>query len=237
MDEIFHDQFPEDAVSHALPGTRPMAAGDWLRTDERFAEQMALRDHLIAHNRSAVIGALPGAQAAVEELFDTVCDVLSVSGDRYERPDGVTVPIERDDPLATLGRLCQEDLVVMTRGEDEHILAAAVLCFPSRWTLAQKLGRPLTRIHRPVAQYDDQIARRVQRLFDGVQVERPIVRWNYLPYSTSALFNPGPEPEKPYEPETREETTPFIRMERQVVKRLPETRAVIFSIHTYITRA
>ncbi|HBZ43548.1 MAG TPA: DUF3445 domain-containing protein [Maritimibacter sp.] len=231
-----HDHMPEDGTSHPLPGTRPMAPGDWLRRDERFAEQMAERDDLVLNHRNAVIACLPEAEAAASELLAEVCAEIGADGESFTRADGVVVSLDASDPLGTLGRLVQEDFAIMTRGPEEHVLSGGVICFPSRWTLAEKVGKPLTRIHVPVAVYDAQIAKRVQRLFDGVQVERPIVRWNHLPYSTEVLHNPAPEPAVPYEPDTRESRTPFLRKERQVIKRLPKTRAVVFSIHTWITR-
>lgn len=235
MDEILHDVLPPDGTAHPLPGTRPLAPGDWLRRDERFAEQMALRDTLIREKRDAVIALLPEAQAAVDELLTVVCDALGADGDSYARPDGVRVPIDRADPLATLGRMAQEDFIVMLKGAHEHWLGAGVLCFPSRWTLREKLGRPLTSIHVPVPEYDDRIATRVQRLFDGVRVAQPIVRWNHLPYDTATLHNPGFEADS-LQAHDASGFRPFLRKERQVIKRLPDTGAVIFSIHTWVVR-
>ena len=52
-------------------------------------------------------------------------------------------------------------------GAAEHVLTGAILCFPSNWTLAQKFGMRLARIHLPVERYDEAVARRVQRLFDA----------------------------------------------------------------------
>jgi hypothetical protein len=233
MADHLHDTMPADAADHPLPGTRPLAPGDWLRRDERFAEQMAEKDRLIATRREHVIGMTPEGAAPARELLEIVCAELGVKGDTYARPDGVSVPIDRDDPLGTLGRMTQEDYAIMVRGAEEHVLAAGVVCFPSRWTLAEKLGRPLVRIHKPVDAYDDGIARRVQRLFDGVRVEQPLVRWNNLPYWTDVLHNPKPEAEPREPPGPR----PYHRRERQVLKRLPDTGAVVFSIKTYLTRA
>ncbi len=150
------------------------------------------------------------------------------------------VPLDPADPVATIGRLAQEDFLVHLRGPDEHWLAGGVLCFPSRWMLAEKIGRPLTGIHISVPQYDDNIARRVQRLFDGVQPDRPIVRWNNLPYRTADLHNPQSEAisKQTHAPATEAEgPRPFLRRERQAIRKLPETGAVVFSIHTYLTRA
>lgn len=233
MTDILHDSMPPDAVAHPLPGTRPLAPGDWLRRDERYDEQMALRDRLIEEKRHDVIALLPEGDGPARELLELVCRELGLTDDTYVRPDGVSVRIDLSDPLATLGRLCQEDFAIMVAGEAEHWLAGGVICFPSRWTLSQKMGRPLTAIHTPVPQYDEGIARRVQRLFDGVRVGQPLVRWNHIPYLVDELHNPQPEfttvgPEVP---------RPFLRRERQVLVRLPETRAVVFSIHTYLVRA
>ncbi len=71
------------------------------------------------------------------------------------RPDGVAVPLD-GPPLMVAGRLVEPDLVILERAEgtDEHVLIGAILCFPSSWTLTQKLGRPLMAIHAPVASYD-----------------------------------------------------------------------------------
>lgn len=236
MTDPLHDRLPEDAVAHPLPGTRPLRPGDWLRRDERFAEHMALRDRLLIRARGEVIAQRTGAQAAVAELLEAVLCELGQSGPVHDRPDGVQVPVNRADPLATLGRICQEDFAVMLPGAGEHWLAAGVICFPSRWRLAQKIGRPLTGIHRPVAAYDAGMALRVQRLFDGVRVEQPLVRWNHLPYPEARLFNPRSEAAPGAEGEP-EGTRPYLRMERQVIKRLPETGAVVFSIHTWLIAA
>ena len=103
-----------------------------------------------------------------------------ISAKEVRRPDGVRVPLDRADPMATLGHLVQEDLCLMEKRGQQHVLTAAVLCFPASWRLADKIGRPLTAIHAPVAEYDDALARRVQRLFDGVQPGRPLWRFNAL---------------------------------------------------------
>ena len=66
----------------------------------------------------------------------------------------MTVAIDRGDPMGTLGHLVQEDLCLMEKRGEEHVLTAAVLCFPASWRLADKIGRPLEAIHVPVPEYD-----------------------------------------------------------------------------------
>ena len=115
----------------------------------------------------------------------------------------------------------------------EHRLTGAILCFPSNWTLAEKFGKPLARIHLPVDRYDETVARRVQRLLDLLRPEAPLMRANVLFYSDEDLFNPRREFAR-HAPE--EGAARFLRVERQVLLRLPVTRAVVFSIHTYMVR-
>ncbi|MFW5641622.1 MAG: heme-dependent oxidative N-demethylase family protein [Roseicyclus sp.] len=220
-----------------LPGIQPLQMGGWLIADEAYPGQMALRDRLIAERRAAVHAEMPGAGEAAAETLKTVLAHLPPgflrAGDRVTRPDGVTVDLGAEPPLVTAGRLVQEDLCLLEKpqGAAEHVLTAAILCFPASWTLAEKIGRPLAAIHIPVAQYDAEMAARVQRLFDGIRPGRPLWRQNALFYGRPDLFAPRPEAEPRVVPRTR---PAYLRSERQCLVRLPETGAVVFSIHTYV---
>ena len=126
------------------------------------------------------------------------------------------------------------DLCLLSKRGEEHVLVGAVLCFPAGWTLSEKFMKPLVRIHAPVHAYDDGIARRVQRLFDGVQDGRPLLRYNALWYSDPVLFQPRSEDVE--RTRLHSEDAAFFRSERQVVRRLPESGDVVFSIHTAVVR-
>lgn len=237
---ILHDSLPfkvwMDPRLTRLPGILPMDPADWLRVDEAYAGQMAERARLIASEPGAVIGALPGSEPAVAELAEAVEARLpglgfTRAGAAWRCPDGRLVA-DGGSALARLGQLVQEDLCVMEAGpEGHHVLTAAVLCFPASWTLAEKLGRGLPGIHRPVEVYDDGLAARVQRLFDAVRVEQPLWRANVLDYVDPSLYQPRSEANRREKPQGRRG---FIRSERQGLMRLPRTQAVIFSIHTYV---
>ncbi len=220
-----------------LPGIRPLGDAPWLVADEAHAAQMAERDRLIAGHRDAVLAEEPGARPAVLECLDTVLGALphgyARQGDTVARPDGVTVAVDRDDPLATIGRLVQEDVCILEKpeGADEHVLTAAALCFPAYWKLGDKIGRPLVAIHAPVPEYDETIAPRVQRLFDGIGEGRPLWRNNVLWTADPTLFRPEAPADRP---KWRTPDAPYLRTERQCLLRLPRTRAVVFTIHTYV---
>ena len=218
---------------------QPVPEGALLTVDEGYSAQLAEKARLIAAGRDRVIAATPGAGAAVAELLEFVLgDLLrrpdfAVSHRAVRRPDGVTVTLEREDPFLMLSRLVQEDLCVLEKRGDEHVLTAALLCFPAAWTLAEKIGQPLLRIHQPVPVYDADIARRVQRMFDGVRPGRAVWRANLLCYDLPDLYQPHFEanPRKVGRPDSV-----YERSERQSVFRLPETGALVFAIHTTVAR-
>lgn len=242
---ILQDHLPHlawlDPRSASLPGIQPVIGDDWLRVDDAFAGQMGERDRLIADHVRAVHALTNTARPAAMELFDKVLEVLRqthgyrVGHDAVQRPDGITVPLDRANPLRTLGRLVQEDLCLMELVGNQHVLTAAILCFPASWTLAQKLGRPMTEIHLPVADYTEDVARRVQRMFNAIRPEQALWRMNYLTYADPTLHQPRLEFDR--RPRPVPDLRVFVRSERQCLMRLPQTRAVVFSIHTYVVRA
>ena len=239
---ILHDKLPfapwADARTRRLPGILPVEPGDWLRVDEAFAGQMALRAALIAEKPGLVHALDPGAMPAALELLDRVLGDLPGLGYRVEgrqvvRPDGVVVALDRGAPLLTLGHLCQNDFCLLERRGGEHVLTGAILCFPASWTLAEKFLRPLTGVHGNVPVYDPGIAQRVQRLFDAIRPEQPLWRANALHYEDADLFHPRSEAEPRRKPQG---LGGFIRSERQCLVKLPVTQSVVFSIHTYLIR-
>lgn len=227
-----------DSGLKRLPGMKPLAVSDWLAFDEVFARQMAYRDWLIAHRRAGVVAETLEAGAAAQELLETLLDALAeaqdyrVGTEAVQRPDGVTVLLDRGDPMATIGRLVQEDFCLLMPQGGEHVLKAAVLCFPASWTLAEKIGRPMMRIHKPVADYNVDIGLRVQRMFDRMQAGAVMFRANALVYSDPDLHHPRSEA-APRVPVT-DNGSRWVRVERQTLRKLPVSGAVAFGIHTWL---
>lgn len=230
-----------DPRTRRLPGTIPVSEADWLLQDDAFSKQLELREKLITERAEAVHRLYTACTPAAQELYDWILRLLPARGyqlgDVIRRPDGGEVIADRDQPLLTLGRLVAEDLCLMipgtaeTGGEGEHILGGAILCFPAGWTLAQKFMQPMMRIHKPVAKYTEDVGTRVQRLLDGVRPGMGLLRGT-AHHSNAPLHNPRTE-EAGRVPQG---VLSFIRVERQCLFRLPETKAVVFSIHTSVIR-
>jgi hypothetical protein len=238
---ILHTHLPyapwTRAHAQRLPGTMALPRAEWLFVDAAYGAQMRERARLLAERPGDVLAIRPEAQDAADELLEEVLGDLpglgfECDGEQVRCPDGRRVTLDRARPLWTLGHLLQADFCLLQKppGAAEHVLTGAVLCFPSSWTLAEKLGHPLMRIHQPVGSYDAPMGARVQRMFDNLRPEQPIWRANLLDYTNPALFQPRREAA----PKQRHTGSPYLRSERQCLLKLRDSGAVVFSIHTAV---
>lgn len=206
-----------------LPGTKAIELDDWLFRDECFEAQTAYKAQLLRDRRDEVLITLEVSEEACEELLEIVCEATGAEADAKA-------------PLIQISLLTQEDWIILQKptGDKEHVATAGLLCFPASWTLSEKIGRPLTRIHKPVPGYAGDIAARVQRMFDGLQPDRPVCRSNLLVYGTPELHHPLKEGEHRLVGPDDEH---FVRVERQTLRKLPESGAIAFGIHTSVVKA
>ena len=180
-------------------GLHALEPGAWLEPGADTAQQMAERRRLLAEHPAEVVAALPESVPAQQELFALVLAHLAEHfPDRWQRAGGALVdrlsgecfPSDAAAPLATLGRMVQEDFCLMQASPQGYRLTAAVLCFPAHWRLADKLGRPLDAIHEPVPGFEARLARPVDRFFASLRTERPVWRVNWSLVDTPELFRP-----------------------------------------------
>lgn len=211
------------------PGLMPLDMDEWTVRHADFDAQMTRRAEVMRDHVDMVIAAESEAEEAEYELLQ----MLNAHLGDGPRPLNLR---ERFCPLTAMAHLACEDFCIMLpdAASGEYRLAAAVLCFPSRWLLAEKMRRPLTVIHDPVPDYDDDLARRVNRVFEGVRADRPLVRVNWTIHPTPELFLPlGLSDKKMMAPGP--EGRLYLRTERQTLVRLPRTGAVVFGIKTSIS--
>lgn len=198
----------------------------WLLPDDQRDDQLALRARLLAERPDDVFAALPGTEAACAEVLELV-----LAWERAHRSDLATRALDpHHHPLEAAGRRTQEDLVVMAPHHGRYHLDAAILCFPSHWRLADKLGGDATAIHDPVPGYRSDLAARVDRFLDRLAPGVVVARRNWSVHDSPELFAPRP-PADP-RPATVDEVPDrlTLRSERQTLRRLGASGAVLFTI-------
>ncbi len=212
-------------------GLSRLAHAGWLAPDEHRSTELAQRHRLLATRHDEVFAALPGTAAAGAEVLGLVRVWFA-----QHRPDVVLAPDPPDiHPLEAAARLVQEDLCLMVSHGDEHHLDAACLCFPSYWRLAEKLGRPTAAVHGPVPGYVSELSARVDRYLQRLRPGSMSQRRNWSVHDAPDLFAPWPPATARHLEADDVADGLWLRSERQTLRRLAQTDAVLFTIRVQQT--
>ncbi|MEQ9449301.1 MAG: DUF3445 domain-containing protein, partial [Rhodospirillaceae bacterium] len=106
---------------------------NWLSKRDGDDALLLERARLIASRLEDVIQIRPQAETAVEELTSLLAtkNICAVGG-------------SGEEALKPIGKKVAEDICILTGDDSRYRLSAAVLCFPNRWRLAEKMGRSVT---------------------------------------------------------------------------------------------
>lgn len=208
---------------------------------------MQRKRELLSERNSELFSALPGSEAAQQEVLDLLLEHLprrfpksfAREGDRlinHRTGETWTLDEWRNRPLDLAGRWVQEDLLVLLPSADGiYHLVAGSLFFPLYWRLADKLGRPLGQIHAPVPGYDQALERPMDNFFARLQPDHPGYRLNWSILDTPELFlgtlHHYPIPADITAANAGDRL--WIRVERQTLRRLPQSGGVPFTVRTY----
>ena len=228
-------------------GLMALAEADWLEIDGNLARDLAAKRQLLESRFNDVFATLSEAMAPAAELLDMLAAHLCQHhaaifrriGDRLQvaaTGEAWELPPPRLHPLDLAGRLVQEDFCLLSASDGTYRLIGATLCSPARWRLADKIGRPLAAIHAPVPGYDDKLERPVDRFFALLKSDKPVWRLNWGIFDDPASFQPSAAAVTPAVTAADAGERLWLRVERQTLRRLPRTGAVVFSIRTHISR-
>jgi len=208
-------------------GLRPLDLAQWLQIDDHYDEELSLKESLLERDFEAVVATNPEGDAASSELLEEVRSFLAV-----HHPQIVLHESPSEHPIVRASRFVQEDLCVLVR-EDEWKLRAACVCFPSRWKLASKIGTTLDDIHSPVPLYEDELARPTNAFFDRLTPERSFWRLNWTLLDSPVLHQPTSARVAP----SGDLAEWHFRVERQTLRQLPTSKAIVFTIRIYVASA
>jgi hypothetical protein len=221
----------------------------WFEFDERYADEMAEKQQLLRERHRDVFAVVPISDAARTETLCAIVANLTTYAPQWFVRDGpmlhntltgetwdVTAP--SCDPLELAGRLVQEDLCIIQQDEAGPIFTAALLCFPSRWRLHEKIGKPLAAVHGPVPHYAERLSGPVDRFMARVKPGHIASRLNWSVLDSPEMFQPGGKWRQQTDTAITSENAGerlYLRVERQTLRRLPNSGAILFGIrvHSY----
>ncbi|WP_232325198.1 heme-dependent oxidative N-demethylase family protein [Microbulbifer agarilyticus] len=146
---------------------------------------------------------------------------------------GVESVLRSASPLRDAGRWIADDVCLLLPGDTGYQLVAAYLAAPSYWRLEEKIGRPLNQIHAPVPGFQNKLAGQMARFFDHLKPEYPVWRSNWSVVDSPALLQRG-EMASGLDEGAESGKSLYLRIERQSLRRLPNTGAVVFTIRVMI---
>ncbi|WPP51596.1 heme-dependent oxidative N-demethylase family protein [Catalinimonas niigatensis] len=140
--------------------------------------------------------------------------------------------------LDALASQVQEDMAVWQWDGETDWMAMIHLCAPNHWSPAEKIGKPFSAVHQPVAGMD-KMRQRYQPMLKTLIRGGNFVRFAWG-LSTDNRLNHHPEPAtdsnaalwhgRRFDPEN---PSLYVRVERQTLTGFPEANAVLFTIRTY----
>ncbi|KAK1144685.1 hypothetical protein N8T08_004989 [Aspergillus melleus] len=236
---------------------RRLDVKNWLTVDKNYMDEHQIRSQLLREEKQKVLQCLPESYEAcleaLEEVVDFLCQRFSDMFERKKSGDETTIHNKmtgetfvyggqnRDvDPLEIAVRLTMEDLsILMKNADDEYYLAASASLFPVGWTVQERIGWTISRLHNPVPLWHQQVANSVSKFLTRLTPSSPMERSNYF----VEVKRPGEDLfEILYRPTTLSENNPnpspqdiVIRRERQTFRRLPRTGTIVFGVKTILT--
>ncbi|MDG1876317.1 MAG: DUF3445 domain-containing protein [Acidimicrobiales bacterium] len=217
--------FPAQGFRWRL-ATRGLSADAWLQFDDTCTTYLAEKCRVLQEHRDDALAVVPGSEVAAVELADLVAEALTAAG-RQLPPDRA-----EQHPIEWAARGVQEDLCLLERDDAGWRFTAAAVCFPTRWSPAEKVGLELRAVHDPVPRYDD-IAETVDRFFDRLRPGALAWRPNWSLVGDDRLRLPVDDRQAP-----AEVVDPvgelWMRVERQTIRRLVDhPNAAVFTIRVH----
>lgn len=177
--------------------------------------------------------------AARAEAFATWPEAVQLTHEADGPGREVAAMIGIEGSLPQAARAAHEDMCLLTRapGEDAYRLIGASVAWPTDWHPADKLGLPLRALHAPIAGYEEQLASGVDRFMATLRPGMIYARanWFIAPTASRRWLVEGEAREHfaHVRPDNAGETL-FVRSERQTLRRLPGTGAILFTIGIYV---
>jgi hypothetical protein len=213
----------EEAAEFRI-GLRPIAPEAWFEGGE--TDPSSRKDRLLGNHPAEVWAETEGSRPAQAELLEMVGAAL-----------GAEIPLAGRPPLFAAARAVPDDLCLMERRDGDWRLTALSLSAGTFFSAREVIGKSLAELHVPVTGFNERLLTRVRRIFDGLREGLVLERRNWSVVSSPELFIPDPRPMRAAIPAidpARAAEALHVRVERQTLRRLPRTGAVVFTIRVWL---
>jgi len=204
----------------------------WGATAEN-AQILAERRKWLGADKALYLAALPGANDLLEEAAAIGMASRTLAANQFMAgPERTTAREDARPPadlLSALGQNWEPDFLVLRKEPEAVRLVAGCVCFPSSWSLDEKIGKPIEAIHEIVPALNATIGTQIRTFLERI---KPGVSWtrNNWGLSSSPEWNQHPTRNTPRLDDGVELDEVFFRVEEQSLVALPKNNGILFGI-------
>ncbi|GMM30371.1 hypothetical protein DAMA08_031160 [Martiniozyma asiatica (nom. inval.)] len=222
---------------------------NWLDMDKYYYEYIKEKERVYHTYGKDNIDWLPGSEESCLELMEMVKShmmkrypLLFTTQDNGEHVKNeltgeildFSLPL-KDHPLIYVSKMAKEDFYIVHKCDDgQHRLMAAAVPFPGgSFGIKYKLGKTLDVIHTEVPYYETKLKPSMERWFARMKASDLVERasW-YISWDHKLLLNNVYALKEGDTVSSDVKPTEFnVRVERQTLRRLPKSNAIIFTNH------
>jgi hypothetical protein len=237
-------------------GLRPIRPESWILIGAGHAERMRQKCERLDNHRHFYYRTLPNSLPAQRELRERVMAHLAADHPQSFETSGSVVrslitgqTLDLDDdstePLMQVSYLIEEDFMLLEEVGDTVQITAASNTYSSSGRLVASVGQDMEWAHEPVPQLTRKLGKKINRVLGSIHPATPCERFNWQITPLATVFFPHDDPHAANAAAMHEVLAElrrvpacageflWIRVERQTLRRLPDSNAVAFSLHTY----
>jgi dimethylamine monooxygenase subunit A len=206
-------------------GLAPIALSAWLLPDDQ-ADWLGPKNKLIDCQPDDVFAEMAGSRPTQIEAARLIAAEMNTQYGQTEAP------------LMAASRLVSDDLVVMEMRDGAWTNTACCLCSPTFFSAGHAIGKSLLVLHQPVPDGDFGLASRIGRVFTNLLPDIVLERRNWTLQWSDARYTPSGSPlrEQAAQADTCQARDHlYLRVERQTIRRLEGSGAVLFTIRIQLT--
>jgi hypothetical protein len=222
LSELFAD---EDYRFHM--GLRRGSAAEFFRPTVQHDALVEERSHWLHAEPQTYSAFLPESEALLDECFWLARDWEGITTEQHASLVTIRETQERG---RRLGEIWEPDFLLLRPDAAERFqLVGGCVCFPSSWSLAEKMGHPLEFIHGPVPGLNAQLGRSIDSFLAKLAPGTAWLRHNWG-LSRSPELNQHPSRPLPRLEDSVALSEVWLRVERQALVALPASGGVLFGI-------
>lgn len=204
-------------------GLHPIALDAWLLPDDQ-SESLLRKNWLLDNSLYEVFAQTNHSISAQKEVFELITQ-LGLSSAKIDNSN--------EPYLVRAGRLVSDDLIIMSKMGEHWQVSAAILCSPTFFDAKHAIGKSVSLLHGPIPTGSFDLSARIERVFDNMATDLVMERHNWTVQWGGERYTPNGQKLRDMANSASindAKQMVFERVERQTIRKLPQSGAILFTI-------